>query len=73
MSEIYRSEVFSTKVKHGDKSVNDYMFWKNETGSWHIVKTHYHVDYDPITTEMTIPENIINKMLTLDTKEALSE
>ena len=71
MGEIVKSEIFTLNKKHSDKSFSDYMFWKTESG-WHFVKTLYNVDYDPKTVEMSIPNEIFDRILTEGTKGLLN-
>lgn len=73
MSEIYKRNVYSYYVRKSDKVAHNYMFWENDDASWHIIKHRFSVDYGDETTELSIPKEVLHKILTDSTKESLSE
>lgn len=73
MSNIYKKEVFSYSEKT-NKRIIDYKFWEINSNNWHVLCSKYDVDFhEPQTTEMIIPEEILNKMLAERAKGKLNE
>jgi len=68
---ITKKEVYSY-TKQSKKAIVEYNFWRTPYESWKIIKTIYDVDEGSYTVEMTIPDEVLNKMLTDTAKEELS-
>lgn len=56
-----------------NKSIKEYKFWKTPYDTWRIMKTIYDIDSETNTVEMTIPNEVINKMITNMAKESLTD
>lgn len=73
MSNVNKKEIFSYSDKT-NKRIIDYKFWEITNSYWHIMCSIYDVDFnEPRTTEMIIPEEILDKMLSENAKGKLNE
>ena len=68
---IVKKEVYSY-TEQNKKTIREYNFWRTPYNTWKIMKTIYDVDEGSHTVEMTIPDEVLNKMLTDTAKEELS-
>ena len=68
---ITKKEVYSY-TEQSKKAIVEYNFWRTPYETWKIMKTIYDVDEGNHTVEMTIPDAVLNKMLTDTAKDSLT-
>lgn len=65
-NQMYR---YTIRSKH---RVIDYNFWRAPESGWKVLKTIYDVEDGDKTTEIFIPDEVLDKMITEKAKEELS-